>query len=156
MFESRFLSLSGQCNLCTSQLIASICKLLQLVLEVKERLKNEYHELPVGKNGRDDESMILWFLKDRKFSVDDAVKRLSKAIVCMTITIFQSDNIIASSFFLVQSCVVRYNYVYMYRVSVVSICYLTCSDTRACLIIQHHHQIQVILNGLVRVLQIIH
>ncbi|KNA11388.1 hypothetical protein SOVF_135700 [Spinacia oleracea] len=52
----------------------------KLVLEVKGRLKNEYHELPVGKNGRDDESMIFWFLKDRKFSVDDAVKRLSKAI----------------------------------------------------------------------------
>lgn len=52
----------------------------KLVLEVKERLNNEYHELPVGKNGRDDERMILWFLKDRKFSVDDAVKRLSKAI----------------------------------------------------------------------------
>ncbi|XP_057519528.1 phosphatidylinositol transfer protein CSR1-like isoform X1 [Amaranthus tricolor] len=52
----------------------------KLVLEVKERLKNEYHELPVGKNGRDDENMIYWFLKDRSFSVDDAVKRLNKAI----------------------------------------------------------------------------
>ncbi|XP_057516299.1 phosphatidylinositol transfer protein CSR1-like [Amaranthus tricolor] len=52
----------------------------KLVLEVKERLKNEYHELPVGKNGRDDESLIYWFLKDRSFLVDDAVKRLSKAI----------------------------------------------------------------------------
>ncbi|XP_021733582.1 motile sperm domain-containing protein 2-like [Chenopodium quinoa] len=52
----------------------------KLVLEVKERLKTQYHELPVGKNGRDDESMILWFLKDRKFIVDEAVERLSKAI----------------------------------------------------------------------------
>ncbi|KAH9619458.1 hypothetical protein KSS87_018098 [Heliosperma pusillum] len=54
---------------------------MQLVLQVKERLKNDYHELPVGKNGRDDESMIFWFLKDRKFAVDEAVQKLSKAIL---------------------------------------------------------------------------
>ncbi|XP_074316808.1 uncharacterized protein LOC141653066 [Silene latifolia] len=52
----------------------------KLVLQVKEKLKNDYHELPVGKNGRDDESMILWFLKDRKFAVDEAVQKLSRAI----------------------------------------------------------------------------
>ncbi|KAG6633155.1 hypothetical protein I3843_12G028700 [Carya illinoinensis] len=53
---------------------------MQLVLEVKEKLQKEYHSLPVGKNGRDDEDMILWFLKDRKFSVEDAVAKLTKAI----------------------------------------------------------------------------
>ncbi|XP_004236232.1 uncharacterized protein [Solanum lycopersicum] len=52
----------------------------KLVLDVKERLKREYADLPVGRNGRDDEEMILWFLKDRKFSVDDAVSKLHKAI----------------------------------------------------------------------------
>ncbi|KAK9669472.1 hypothetical protein RND81_13G132900 [Saponaria officinalis] len=52
----------------------------KLVLQVKEKLKNDYRDLPVGRNGRDDESMILWFLKDRKFSVDDAVQKLRKAI----------------------------------------------------------------------------
>lgn len=52
----------------------------KLVLDVKERLEREYRHLPVGRNGRDDEEMILWFLKDRKFSVDDAVSKLHKAI----------------------------------------------------------------------------
>lgn len=32
-------------------------------------------------NGRDDEDMILWFLKDRKFHVEYAVAKLTKAIV---------------------------------------------------------------------------
>jgi hypothetical protein len=50
-------------------------------VEVKEKLGRDYHSLPVGKNGRDDEEMILWFLKDRKFSVDEAVSKLTKAIV---------------------------------------------------------------------------
>lgn len=58
---------------------------LQLVLEVKGKLEKEYHSLPVGKNGRDDEDMILWFLKDRKFSVEDAVSKLTKAIVSSTL-----------------------------------------------------------------------
>lgn len=52
----------------------------KLVLDVKERLEREYTDLPVGRYGRDDEEMILWFLKDRKFSVDDAVSKLHKAI----------------------------------------------------------------------------
>ncbi|XP_019182030.1 PREDICTED: CRAL-TRIO domain-containing protein YKL091C isoform X2 [Ipomoea nil] len=51
----------------------------KLVLEVKEKL-SQYGNLPVGKNGRVDEEMILWFLKDRKFSVEDAVSKLTKAI----------------------------------------------------------------------------
>lgn len=54
---------------------------MQLVLEVKEKLEREHPNLPVGKNGRDDEDMILWFLKDRKFSVEEAVMKLTKAIV---------------------------------------------------------------------------
>ncbi|KAL3824865.1 hypothetical protein ACJIZ3_020894 [Penstemon smallii] len=52
----------------------------KLVREVKEKLEKEHNSLPVGKNGRDDEEMILWFLKDRKFSVEDAVSKLNKAI----------------------------------------------------------------------------
>ncbi|WJX94354.1 hypothetical protein P8452_75778 [Trifolium repens] len=52
----------------------------KLVLEVKEKLEKEYHSLPVGRNGRDDEDMILWFLKDRKFDVQEALSKLTKAI----------------------------------------------------------------------------
>ncbi|KAL8170716.1 hypothetical protein V2J09_022520 [Rumex salicifolius] len=52
----------------------------KLVLDVKEKLEKEHSSLPVGKNGRDDEEMIFWFLKDRKFSVDDAVVKLTRAI----------------------------------------------------------------------------
>lgn len=51
---------------------------------MKEKLERNYQSLPVGKNGRDDEEMILWFLKDRKFSVDKAVEKLTKAIVSLT------------------------------------------------------------------------
>lgn len=54
---------------------------MKLVSEVKERLAREHPGLPTGRNGRDDEDMILWFLKDRKFSVDEAVAKLNKAIV---------------------------------------------------------------------------
>ncbi|KAF5199935.1 Motile sperm domain-containing protein [Thalictrum thalictroides] len=52
----------------------------KLILDVKEKLEKDHHRLPVGKNGRDDEDMILWFLKDRKFDVEAAVAKLSKAI----------------------------------------------------------------------------
>ncbi|GLT83808.1 hypothetical protein SLE2022_020790 [Rubroshorea leprosula] len=52
----------------------------KLVLEVREKLEKEHFSLQVGKNGRDDEDMIYWFLKDRKFSVDEAVAKLTKAI----------------------------------------------------------------------------
>ncbi|XP_059642380.1 phosphatidylinositol transfer protein CSR1 [Cornus florida] len=52
----------------------------KLVMEVKEKLGKDHYSLPVGKNGRDDEDMILWFLKDRKYSVEDAVLKLTKAI----------------------------------------------------------------------------
>ncbi|XP_073017627.1 uncharacterized protein [Primulina eburnea] len=52
----------------------------RLVAAVKVKLEKEYSSLPVGKNGRDDEEMILWFLKDRRFSVEDAVSKLTKAI----------------------------------------------------------------------------
>jgi hypothetical protein len=48
---------------------------------VKEKLQREYPNLATGKNGRDDEEMILWFLKDRKYSVEEAVSKLSQAIV---------------------------------------------------------------------------
>ncbi|XP_021633878.1 motile sperm domain-containing protein 2 isoform X3 [Manihot esculenta] len=52
----------------------------QLVSEVKDKLEKEHSSLPIGKNGRDDEDMILWFLKDRRFSVEEAVAKLTKAI----------------------------------------------------------------------------
>ncbi|CAA0826679.1 Sec14p-like phosphatidylinositol transfer family protein [Striga hermonthica] len=52
----------------------------KLVAEVKEKLEKEHNNLPIGKYGRDDEEMILWFLKDRRFSVDEAVSKLTKAI----------------------------------------------------------------------------
>ncbi|XP_020578845.1 phosphatidylinositol transfer protein CSR1 isoform X2 [Phalaenopsis equestris] len=52
----------------------------KLVLEVKDKLEKEHPSLLVGKNGRDDEEMILWFLKDRKFVVEDALTKLTKAI----------------------------------------------------------------------------
>ncbi|KAK4795369.1 hypothetical protein SAY86_013363 [Trapa natans] len=52
----------------------------KLVLEVKEKLQRDHSNLPVGKNGRDDEEMIYWFLKDRKFAVDEATTKLVKAI----------------------------------------------------------------------------
>ncbi|KAK6924819.1 CRAL-TRIO lipid binding domain, partial [Dillenia turbinata] len=51
-----------------------------LILQVKEMLQKDHPSLPVGKNGRDDDDMILWFLKDRKFYVEEAVAKLSKAI----------------------------------------------------------------------------
>ncbi|KAL6177490.1 hypothetical protein ACLB2K_049016 [Fragaria x ananassa] len=54
--------------------------LVQLVLEVKEKLEKDHQNLPVGENGRDDEDLILWFLKDRKFSVQESVEKLHKAI----------------------------------------------------------------------------
>jgi hypothetical protein len=54
---------------------------VKLVSEVKERLEREHPGLPTGRNGRDDDDMILWFLKDRKFSVDEAAAKLTKAIV---------------------------------------------------------------------------
>ncbi|XP_057804483.1 phosphatidylinositol/phosphatidylcholine transfer protein SFH5 isoform X4 [Salvia miltiorrhiza] len=52
----------------------------KLVAEVKTKLENQHSNLPVGKYGRDDEEMILWFLKDRKFSVEETVSKLTKAI----------------------------------------------------------------------------
>ncbi|XP_010550684.1 PREDICTED: CRAL-TRIO domain-containing protein C3H8.02 [Tarenaya hassleriana] len=52
----------------------------KLVFEVKKRLARDYSILPLGMNGRDDEEMILWFLKDRRFSVEEAIGKLSKAI----------------------------------------------------------------------------
>ncbi|XP_076919245.1 CRAL-TRIO domain-containing protein C3H8.02-like [Bidens hawaiensis] len=52
-------------------------------MKVKEKLEKDYYSLPTGKNGKDDEELILWFLKDRKFSVDDAIAKLTKTIVEM-------------------------------------------------------------------------
>ncbi|KAL8223010.1 hypothetical protein R6Q57_020409 [Mikania cordata] len=52
----------------------------KLVMKVKEMLEKDYYSLPTGKYGRDDEGLILWFLKDRRFSVDEAISKLTKAI----------------------------------------------------------------------------
>lgn len=52
----------------------------QLVDEVKKRLSAEQSSLRVGKNGRDDEDLLLWFLKDRKYDVDATVAKLTKAL----------------------------------------------------------------------------
>jgi hypothetical protein len=51
------------------------------VSEVKARLEKERADLPAGKNGRDDEETLLWFLRDRKFDVDATVAKLVKALV---------------------------------------------------------------------------
>ncbi|MCO5605939.1 hypothetical protein L7F22_060125 [Adiantum nelumboides] len=53
---------------------------LKLVEDVKSKLQSLHPELPVGKNGRDDDDLLLWFLKDRKYDVDAAVGKLIKAL----------------------------------------------------------------------------
>lgn len=68
--------------------VALVASRLKLVLEVKERLAREHPGLPTGRNGRDDDDMVLWFLKDRKFSVDEAVPKLTKAIVSSCLNLF--------------------------------------------------------------------
>jgi len=68
----------------------------KLVVEVKERLAREHPGLPTGRNGRDDDDMILWFLKDRKFSVDEAVSKLTKAIVSYKFCSAETSNIYGS------------------------------------------------------------
>lgn len=65
----------------------------QLVAEVKARLEKENPELPLGLKGRDDEEMISWFLKDRKYSVDDALTKLRKSIVWLYPIEIQSNDI---------------------------------------------------------------
>ncbi|KAM7273271.1 hypothetical protein ACFE04_027935 [Oxalis oulophora] len=70
----------GHCKFKVNSCLINQTQSNQLVLEVKDKLERNHQSLPVGKNGRDDEDMILWFLKDRKFSVDEAVNKLSKAI----------------------------------------------------------------------------
>ena len=57
-------------------------------MKVKEKLEKDHYNLPTGKNGRDDEELILWFLKDRRFEVDEAISKLTKAIVCKSFHIF--------------------------------------------------------------------
>ena len=55
--------------------------LFQLVEDVKRKLESMHPDLPVGRNGRDDEELLHWFLKDRKYDVDAAVAKLVKALV---------------------------------------------------------------------------
>ncbi|KAJ3692534.1 hypothetical protein LUZ60_012884 [Juncus effusus] len=81
-FGKRFLSLrcsAGYQNQNQNQTDSSLDS-TKLVLEVKEKLEKDFPELATGRNGRDDEDMILWFLKDRKFSVEETIPKLTKAI----------------------------------------------------------------------------
>ncbi|KAH8967941.1 hypothetical protein BDL97_03G102900 [Sphagnum fallax] len=52
----------------------------KFVEEVKSQLESEHEDLPVGQNGRDDNDLILWFLRDRKFLVQATVSKLAKAL----------------------------------------------------------------------------
>jgi len=70
--------------------VALAASCLKLVLEVKERLAREHPGLPMGRNGRDDDDLVLWFLKDRNFSVDEAVSKLTKAIVSSCLNLFDA------------------------------------------------------------------
>lgn len=53
----------------------------QLIAQVIEDLAREHPELPLGPYGRDDEALVWWFLRDRKFEVEETVSKLYKAIV---------------------------------------------------------------------------
>ncbi|KAI5066273.1 hypothetical protein GOP47_0018897 [Adiantum capillus-veneris] len=64
----------------TLELVVDSQEQLKLVQDVKSKLQSLHPELPVGKNGRDDDDLLLWFLKDRKYNVDAAVGKLVKAL----------------------------------------------------------------------------
>ncbi|KAK9119776.1 hypothetical protein Scep_017869 [Stephania cephalantha] len=68
------------CRVSTQRQSSEPIESRKLVLEVKEKLGRDYKGLPVGRYGRDDEEMILWFLKDRRFDVEAAANKLAKAI----------------------------------------------------------------------------
>ncbi|XP_071722795.1 uncharacterized protein [Rutidosis leptorrhynchoides] len=70
----------GRCKLSIKNRLFDQTEAHKLVLEVKEKLERKHRSLPIGRNGRDDEDIILWFLKDGKFSVDRALGKLTKAI----------------------------------------------------------------------------
>ncbi|KAH7414988.1 hypothetical protein KP509_14G022200 [Ceratopteris richardii] len=67
-------------NIQTLELALESEEQLKLVKEVKTKLQSLHSDLPVGKNGRDDDELLLWFLKDRKYNVDAAVGKLVKAL----------------------------------------------------------------------------
>eukprot|EP00897_Mesotaenium_endlicherianum_P007922 jgi/Mesen1/7158/ME000037S06519 len=52
----------------------------KLVQELKGKLTSENPDLPTGTNGRDDEELLFWFLKDRKLDVDAAATKLVKTL----------------------------------------------------------------------------
>ncbi|RVW52968.1 hypothetical protein CK203_072719 [Vitis vinifera] len=64
-FQFRPKSLST-CKFSIQNRISNSDNSRKLVMEVKEKLEKDQHSLPVGRNGRDDEDMILWFLKGPK------------------------------------------------------------------------------------------
>ncbi|XP_013612825.1 PREDICTED: motile sperm domain-containing protein 2 [Brassica oleracea var. oleracea] len=78
--KSIYTDRSRSCRFSVRSCVSDSPNANKLVLEVKERLAKDCTSLPIGKNGRDDEEMILWFLKDRRFSVDEAIGKLTKAI----------------------------------------------------------------------------
>ncbi|GJP42220.1 hypothetical protein CLOM_g1812 [Closterium sp. NIES-68] len=51
-----------------------------MVEEVMSILARDHPSLPVGEYGRDDDTMLRWFLKDRKYKVEPTVEKLAKAI----------------------------------------------------------------------------
>lgn len=62
------------------ELVVDSTEQIKFVQDVKSRLESMHPDLPVGKNGRDDDDLLLWFLKDRKYNVDAAVGKLVKAL----------------------------------------------------------------------------
>ncbi|XP_002986250.2 phosphatidylinositol transfer protein CSR1 [Selaginella moellendorffii] len=52
----------------------------RLVNQLKHHLATSHSYLPVGKNGRDDDELLLWFLQDRKFDVPKAGTKLANYI----------------------------------------------------------------------------
>ena len=63
-----------------SQVRPDLCP-WQLIAETKSRLGAEYADLKVGRGGRDDEGLLVWFLKDRKYNVEAAVTKVARFIV---------------------------------------------------------------------------
>lgn len=86
--KSSYSDRSRSCRFSVRSCVSDSPNANKLVLEVKERLAKDCTSLPIGKNGRDDEEMILWFLKDRRFSVDEAIGKLTKAIVSSSFVLF--------------------------------------------------------------------
>ncbi|CAN0901182.1 Phosphatidylinositol transfer protein CSR1 [Linum grandiflorum] len=100
----------------------------KLVLEVKEKLGKDHKSLPVGKCGRDDEEMILWFLKDRRFDVEETVGKLTKAIVSSCL--LASNQFVFASWTTFHTNWLILGFEYMTRVIVVTEAFLIHSNQK--------------------------